>query len=211
MSQPAPVQYYICCGSRELGVHHSACQRDGAARWHGEEFVGYARMKRAVAAAIEARSIVEVGVGYAVAAKAFLSARPEANYVGFDDESLDKSILADAELMLKDYEAVLCGLDSSRLESLPACDLCHVDGCHEYGHCFHDTLLALRAAEWVLVDDAQDSTVAAAVMQACFTWKRGDLDWTYLGEALHGSILIHAVPKPLPDDTQGRISHGGKK
>lgn len=161
-------------------------------KWRGDEAFRrtYAAFKFSVADVLKPKSIVEVGVGFAVAARAFLFTSPNAWYVGYDDGSMDPRAFDVSMSVLKDFDARIMPQESSKLTHLPACDFCHVDGAHDYGHAYHDTMMALRAAKWVLVDDCRDSQVAAAVMQAIYCWRPGDVAWCYFEDTRGGDILI---------------------
>jgi precorrin-6B methylase 2 len=154
---------------------------------------GYAGLKFAVARVLAPRRIVEVGVGTGCAARAFLAACPQAKYTGFDNDAWRPNLMNEARAILAGFDATILVADSRALTALPHCDLAHVDGGHDYETCYHDTSLALRAAEWVLVDDARDSVVAAAALKAAMDWRWGDLDWAMFEDSWTGSILIHTA------------------
>ena len=159
---------------------------------------GYAAFKFAVAAVLQPGRIVEIGVWSATAARAFLSAWPEAHYIGIDSESERPGLLAEARDVLAEWSAQveLIQADSLDLELFPACDLVHVDGCHDSGHAYRDTLLALQAAPWVLVDDCRNNVVAAAALAAARDWRPGDLEYAYFEDTWTGSILFHREMEP---------------
>jgi len=163
-------------------------------KWQGDELYRrtYAAFKFSVAAVLQPRAIIEIGVGFAVAARAFLAACPEAWYEGYDDGSMDGRSIEAARRVLGEVssEARIKRQESSQLLGLPNCDLCHVDGNHDFAHAYHDTSMALRSARWVLVDDCHDSQVAAAVMQAVYGWRPGDVCWTCFENTHGGDILI---------------------
>lgn len=112
-----------------------------------------------VAALLRPRSIMEIGVRAGYSAAAFLSACPEASYLGIDNDSGDYGAWQGAPMraaaMLKRHwpQAEVIDLDSQQLHQLPAADLVHVDGCHSYAGCLYDLRLAGKAARYILVDD----------------------------------------------------------
>lgn len=163
----------------------------------GEGFrQGYAAFKYAVASVLQPRRIVEIGVGLGVGARAFLEACPSAQYIGYDNEQDVPGSIEKAKNTLALFNADIIKISDSReLTTLPECDLVHVDGCHLYDWAYHDTLLALCAAPWVLVDDSRDSQVAAGAMMAAFTWRPGDLEWTHFEDTWTGNILFCRTPR----------------
>lgn len=166
-----------------------------ARKWMGEDVrAGYAWYKYAMARVVKPQAIVEVGVGLAVAAHAFLEASPGASYTGYDNLSEEAEDFGAARQALMAFEGQIQLVrtpDSMLLACFPACDLCHVDGAHDYDHAYSDVVLALRAAEWVLVDDTRDSQVAAATFRALYDWRRGDVAWAGFEDTWRGMVLIH--------------------
>jgi hypothetical protein len=161
----------------------------------------YAAFKYAVAQVLQPRCIAEIGVGFGVAARAMMAASPaHVNYIGYDNGSMHPESIPFARSMLVAIEeSIGCYAqleqidDSLSLVELPPSNLIHVDGCHLYSWAYHDVSMALRAAEWVLVDDARDSQVAAATLAAIWEWRAGDVDWCYFEDTWTGNILIHTA------------------
>jgi len=168
----------------------------GLEKWIGDERfrATYAAFKHTVASILQPTSICEIGVGFGVSAHAFLDACPQVLYAGYDDGSMDPRILRTVRELQGPGRTVFAR-ETSRLDALPSCDFCHVDGCHLMGHQAHDVGLALRAATWVLVDDARDSQVAAATMLALFGYQPGDCLWAYFEGTWSGDILIYTGRK----------------
>ena len=155
-----------------------------------EDMSDYELFKYTVADVIRPKSIVEIGVGWGIAANAFRTACPMATYTGYDSGADDEGIFDFFKQQFPDDGWQIRKADSGILTELPLCDLVHVDGAHDYGHACHDTLMALRAAPWVLVDDARDSQVAAAALMAAFVFQPGDIEWAYYEDTLTGNILF---------------------
>ena len=154
-----------------------------------EEFrVGYACFKFAVAKVLQPGRIVEIGVGSGIAARAFLEACPTAGYHGIDDGGM--GYLDMVRQKLAPFRAEITVADSGQVETLPECDLVHVDGDHCFDYAYGDTLKALRAARWVLVDDARDSQVAAGAMKALYDSRPGSCEWAYFEDTWTGSLLF---------------------
>ena len=190
----------------EYDHHPSLPNFPGREKWAGENFrKQYACFKHSVAAVLKPRKIVEIGVGLGVAARAFLSAFPLAEYHGYDDFSMFPGSFEAVDASLRGRNHELHRHESSRLEpparwldawpqgphTVPACDLFHVDGSHLLGHQTHDVAVALRTGTWVLVDDCHDSQVVAAVGLALFGWRQGNVEWYYFPETWAGDILIY--------------------
>lgn len=184
---------YPHCSYDYLATHPPVRTDNDAWRWWGDERFrrGYAAFKYTVAHVLQPRSIVEIGVCLGLAARAFLEACPQARYTGYDNESGVPGSVAVVQQALAGFGAEIIYVKDSRdLRELPLCDLVHVDGCHDYEWAYHDTSLALRAAPWVLVDDARDSQVAAAAFQAVYDWRAGEVEWAHFEDTWTGSILI---------------------
>jgi len=160
--------------------------------------LGYAAFKREVAAVLQPSSIIEIGVGIGVSALAFLDGAPNATYVGIDNDCESNR---DFPVKPSEFVKKLLGdrgrievRDSTKIDRLPQVDLVHVDGAHDYDSCYLDVLLAWRSnARWILVDDARDSVVAAATMDALRFKSPGSVDWAYFEDTWTGNILISRV------------------
>jgi predicted O-methyltransferase YrrM len=164
-----------------------------------EEFrVTYACFKRAVAMAIQPKTIIEFGVGMGITAMAFMDACPNSSYIGYDNDQDHKSLQVKptmyvAGLMkLKNYKCVMHSVNTQDGLAIQPADLIHIDACHLYGCTYNDTVLALRGnCEWILVDDCRYSSIAAAVLAAVKDIFPGSTHWTYFEHTWTGNILIH--------------------
>jgi len=122
-------------------------------------------VKFALARLIRPRSILEIGVRAGYSALAFLTACPEASYVGIDNNGDMhggfRGALDHARELLAPFQAVLLEMTSAaygeQLRHDPdqsAFDLVHVDGDHSLAGCLADLRLADRLQPRViLVDD----------------------------------------------------------
>jgi hypothetical protein len=165
-----------------------------------EEFrIGHACFKREVARVLQPTSILEIGIGVGVAARAFLDGCPSAFYIGIDnDYDFEKSFLVKPSEFVEglltrlgcNYEIMVD--DSQEMMGFPKCDLVHLDGDHSRKAVLHDFTLAWRSgARWILCDDCRDSGVVAGIFDAlngCLD--RGTVEWAYFPDTWSGSILI---------------------
>lgn len=176
--------------------HRQALPSGLPQHYYSEEFrLTYASFKRSVASILQPDSIIEIGVGCGIAAMAFLNGCPTATYMGIDN---DCETGRDFPVQPSGYVNGLLGTrghvkiaDSTKLDRLPEADLVHIDGAHDYDSCYLDVLLAWRSnARWILVDDARDSVVCAAVFDALRYKSPGSIDWAYFEDTWTGNILI---------------------
>jgi hypothetical protein len=176
-----------------------------ARRWHPAdphrptaEFRRHYQVKHDLAARLRPGRIAEIGVRAGYAAFAFLSARPDAGYLGVDADVPAHGgvpgFFAHARTVLRGFDATLLHADSRRMGALPGrFDLVHVDGDHSYAGCLHDLGLAARAAENVLVDDYDSHP---EVRQACRTFlaQHPDVTAEYIDDGLRGNLLLTVPP-----------------
>ena len=116
------------------------------------------RMKYVICKVLEPKTILEIGVQYGYSARTFLSAVPNAKYLGIDNE-VDlgygsKNALLWAKKITKNYSAEFIIANTQEMEILPreSFDLIHIDGQQDGDGTFHDLELALISAKWILVD-----------------------------------------------------------
>jgi len=158
----------------------------------------YACFKYAVAKVLRPRTIVEIGVGSGVSALAFLHARPLLRYIGLDigewSARLGKPFLETvrAKLSALQFDFEILEGDSQLIDTMPECDLVHIDGNHTSEAVYHDMLSAWNSgAKWILCDDACDPAVGAGIFRALQVGlDRGSVDWAYFGDTWSGDILI---------------------
>lgn len=139
--------------------HSSGKKRDAICRLRIKE--KYVPFKYRTALLLQPKKIVEIGVQCGYAARAFLEACPEAEYIGFDISGRDHGFIKWSRRLLRPFNArIYCGYDTQKSQDLELSDvdLFHVDGSHKAGHCYHDMVLAaktLRPGGAMLVDDAE--------------------------------------------------------
>lgn len=124
------------------------------------EWVDYYRMKWAISKAIEAKTILEIGVRYGYSAHAFLSGSPQARYIGVDaDEPYfggDKGAVdwAREALRKEGFSVEIIKSNTQKWSRLPdGCyDLVHVDGQQDGDGTYHDLDMAIMQSKYILVD-----------------------------------------------------------
>ena len=124
------------------------------------EWVDYYRMKWAISKAIEAKTILEIGVRYGYSAHAFLSGSPQARYIGVDaDEPSfggDKGAVdwAREALRQEGFSVEIIKTNTQKWSRFPdGCyDLVHVDGQQDGDGTYHDLDMAIMQSKYILVD-----------------------------------------------------------
>jgi len=174
--------------------------------WYpGDEFVvddlslHYYEMKYETAARLKPTHIVELGVRAGYSAFAFLSAVPEAYYLGIDNGMCDAEqgdqYIAHAHKILKRFAHVsFLAHDIQKLERFAMTPwswettMAHVDADHSFEGCFHDLKLC-SVAKWILVDDYG---VGKDIREACDEVLTQNPSWTaeFVHDGLRGSLLI---------------------
>jgi 2-polyprenyl-3-methyl-5-hydroxy-6-metoxy-1,4-benzoquinol methylase len=125
-----------------------------------EDWVPYYRLKFEIAALLQPKSILEVGVRFGYSARAFLDGSRSASYLGIDlDSDLYggvKGAIKWAKQITQDYNATYLIANTQHMSEFPGgqYDLIHVDGQQDGDGTFHDLELAIRQAKYVLVDGA---------------------------------------------------------
>lgn len=148
----------------------------------------YYRVKHDLAVRADAMRILEVGVRKGYSAFAFLSARPDAHYLGIDNLSGTFGGTGDsyiwAERLLRRFpNATLLHADTQQMAdyfSATKLDLVHIDGDHTTAGCLHDMNLFwrwVRPGGLMVVDDYD---YQPAVRAAAHTF-RGNPKNGYLG------------------------------
>jgi len=123
-----------------------------------EEWVPYYRTKWAIAAVLRPKRILEIGVRFGYSAMAFLDACPSASYLGMDINSEANGGYPDAVFwaarQLRHRKASFLIADSQTFDQWPGerYDLIHVDGQQDGRGTIHDLSVALRQADYILLD-----------------------------------------------------------
>jgi len=123
-----------------------------------DEWVPYYRMKFAICKVLKPKTILEIGVRFGYSAITFLSAVPDAKYLGIDNDTNSfggsEGAIQWAKKITKNYSAEFIIANTQEMEILPteSFDLIHIDGQQDGDGTFHDLELALLSAKWILVD-----------------------------------------------------------
>lgn len=158
----------------------------------------------AVSKTISPKKIVELGACAGASADAYLSAAPEAEYLGIDvfgvntrhDDHTRWDPYEIAQRLFesrgfKNYE--LLRVDLRRLSSLPGpADFVIVDAAHDFDNAFADLNLALTAEPtFIFVDDADDENGAKpAIDQFLLQHKNSLIDYTAHIDYIGGGLVI---------------------
>ena len=122
-----------------------------------DSWVPYYTTKAAIAAWLQPSKILEIGVRYGYAGKAFLAGSPTAHYTGIDLNVKTNGGAADdfrwARLILP-LGTTLIQADTQKMKFLPGgvYDLIHVDGQQTGASTYHDLELASSQGHWILCD-----------------------------------------------------------
>jgi 2-polyprenyl-3-methyl-5-hydroxy-6-metoxy-1,4-benzoquinol methylase len=123
-----------------------------------DEWVSYYRMKYAICKVLKPKTILEIGVRYGYSAITFLSAVPDAKYLGIDNDTNtfggSTGAIRWAKIITKNYNAGFLIANTQEMVILPgeSYDLIHIDGQQDGDGTVHDLELALPNAKWILVD-----------------------------------------------------------
>jgi predicted O-methyltransferase YrrM len=132
----------------------------------------------AVSKTISPRKIIELGAGAGASADSYVSAAPEADYLGLDvfgvtcrhDDGTEWDPYKVAERLFHDRcfkNWQLLRTDLRQLKELPAhADFVVVDAGHDFDNEYADLQLALTAdPEFIFIDDADDETSAQPAIE----------------------------------------------
>lgn len=165
-------------------------------RQPNESLKRYYDTKYNIAKEISPSVICEIGVRAGYSAFAFLSAAPNAKFLGID---IDNGSHGGVKGITKEYaHVVLDGFDykllianSQQMESLPVdADFVHVDGDHTYKGCMHDLEISRDHAEWILVDD-YDFLKKVKMAVGDFLKNNPDCTGKHIPDGRRGNMLIH--------------------
>jgi glycosyltransferase involved in cell wall biosynthesis len=184
-----------------------------------EAFLHKYRCFYAVSKTIAPRRIIELGVSAGSGADAYLSATPEADYLGVDlfpkevdpedGSTWDPYVVARKLLTDRGFKRWrLMRADLRSLGWLPAtADLVVVDGAHDYESAYSDLRLALTAdPRFIFVDDSGDERAAGpAIRDFLETDVKGRLAYTVPIEYVDGGLVIRLLESPSSPAASGSI------
>jgi 2-polyprenyl-3-methyl-5-hydroxy-6-metoxy-1,4-benzoquinol methylase len=116
------------------------------------------RLKFAICKALEPKTILEIGFRYGYSAITFLSAVPEARYLGIDNITDNVACLNGgmewAKKITKNFKAVFLIADTHNMATLPGefNDLIYINRERDGDRTFYDLELALPKAKWILLE-----------------------------------------------------------
>jgi predicted O-methyltransferase YrrM len=160
----------------------------------------------AVSKTIFPKKIIELGTCAGSSADAYLSAAPEAEYLGIDVFGVnirhdDHSRWEPYEIAQQLFESrgfknyQLLKTDLRELSSLPSADFVVVDAAHDFDNAYADLKLALTAnPTFVFVDDCDDENGAKpAIDQFLLQDVNGLIDYTIRIPYLGGGLVIRLM------------------
>lgn len=159
-----------------------------------------------IAALYNPKSLLEIGVRGGYSAFAMVSACPDCSYLGIDNNSNlhggTVGYYEKALAMMKKYfpynDIKVEIHDSQKLESLPPCDMLHVDGDHSYKGCMHDISIGLPTSKVIVVDDYD---YVSEVRNACDDFKKQHPDlncYEWSDGGFRGNFIIETKNCQLP-------------
>jgi predicted O-methyltransferase YrrM len=176
-----------------------------------EAFIEKYRCFYAVSKTISPRSIIELGVLAGSSADAYLSATPDAKYIGIDtftefdaekNHSRRKTVnktwkpLEIAERLFEERgfkHTKLIRADLRRLKKLPRnADLVVVDAAHDFENEYADLKLAMTASpSFIFVDDADDPRGAKPAIEKFLAKDlAGQVEFTFHVDYVGGGLVI---------------------
>ena len=190
-----------------------------------DEWVDNYRVKWGIAAGLQPRSILEVGVRYGYSAAAFLDACPSARYVGIDIDNDAYGGVAGAldfaTKLLQPYDAEIVIADTQEMTRFPGgrYDLIHVDGQQDGDGSFHDLELAVAQANYVLVDGYHWNRLNCMAVTEFMHRNLEAFEWYVVIPGYAGDLLAKCAetrrparpapaPVPLADDPRAQAGAG---
>lgn len=141
---------------------------------------------------LKPKTIVEIGVRCGYSAWTMLRAAPEASLLGIDLDGDEnevnthtgyKGAWKTAVEINRGYKFNLLIADSHKLDRLPDCDLCYIDGDHYEEGVMQDLLLAEKSAKVILLDDYSVDNLGIKSAVTMFMSTRPHL----IGELIEGT------------------------
>ncbi|MEK7403806.1 MAG: class I SAM-dependent methyltransferase [Acidobacteriota bacterium] len=168
-----------------------------------DEWLSYYRLKWAIASVLRPASILEIGVRCGYSAAAFLDAAPTASYLGIDvdEESYGghKGALEWAGKITARFQASFLKANTQQMQRLPGgiYDLVHVDGQQDGDGSFHDLMIALPQARYILVDGYFWTNLNFLAMSSFLERFREAIEFYCVIPGYAGELLIKVSPEHL--------------
>jgi len=185
---------------------------DDPLRYLFEEWVPYYRLKWAIARHMQPRRILEIGVRFGYSGLAFVSACPESEYVGIDNDSETfggtRGALDWARKAMAGHQTRLIRADSQEFSAFPGgrFDLIHMDGQQNETGLNHDLALALRQAEYVLVDGFFWTRTNFLALSELLLRYRNEIEYYGVIPGYAGDLLIRPKHEARESSTEAAAS-----
>lgn len=169
------------------------------------------RLKVAIAAALQPRSILEIGVRFGYSAAAFLHGAPTAHYTGIDADTTVSGgcvgAMEWARKILPQGQFKLIRGDSQRMDRFPdeQYDLIHVDGQQDADGTYRDLEKSLRQARHVLIDGYLSGDQQFQAVNACLFSHRNEINWAITLGGHAGELLIEVKRAAANRPTNGNV------
>ncbi len=167
-----------------------------------DERVDYYKTQHAICRVLQPGSILEIGVRFGYSAISFLTAVPEARYLGIDNISSNCSSSGDArewaKKITRDFNACFLIADAGHLSSFPDdyYDLVHVNGRQNGDETFHNLELSLEKSSWILVGGYFDSKEIMLSATYFMEKYKAFIEGAYIIFEYEGSLLIKTRNTP---------------
>ena len=188
----------------------TACPTDPLAHLF-EEWVSYYRLKAAIAAVLQPKSILEIGVRYGYSAAAFLHGSPNASYLGIDSDSDSyggrSNAIAWARKILAGKPAEFLVANSQMMARFPGSvyDLIHVDGQQDGDGTYHDLELAVQQGRYVLVDGYFWTATNFACINEFLMRHKDVIEFYSVVPGYAGELLIKIDPRLLQQSAHSSL------
>ncbi|MHA2404344.1 MAG: O-methyltransferase [Candidatus Kariarchaeaceae archaeon] len=170
------------------------CPKDKRSLKRYSKYKDYYRIKYDIAKRFNPKSILEIGVRAGYSAYSFLSACPDATYVGIDAENGAHGGKGGpwmwwAKEILSEYQTTFIEADTQELTEIDGeYDFIHIDGDHSTKGLLHDLKICWPVMKGVIVVDDYD--YLPRVKKGCDAWaEKDDVEMEYV-ESLRGEIIF---------------------
>lgn len=181
---------------------------------HEDEIeVSQGRLIYAIGRILQPKNVYEVGIGPGITAHSLMAACNDISYYGLDNApssyfnhtfDVGAAVAQTIDILQSNSKGYVQWdkRDSDAVQNFRhphgVIDLIHIDGDHSFDHQKRDVEKAIcSGAEWLLVDDCNDTEVVTACFAAWKdqwhrSWRGGLLPFIYFEDSRTGSILFHS-------------------